>query len=139
MLFYGQRKKPIPPSIPLTVNGVLPLIKVSNQRILRIIIDNNLSFSPHLESITKKCKRAYNRLTLFPEMLPDLAIQIFKSFIHSKLEYGSVIWGHTIHTIKYLRLLEAVQKGALMSDVDTKSYDIHPFGGNGSKALHCTH
>ena len=112
MLFYDQRKKPNP-SILLTINR-RSLNKVSSQRILGIIIDNNLSFSLHIANITNKCKRAYNRLTLFPDMQPDLAIQIFKSLIHSKLEYGSIIWGHTIHTTKHLRLLKAAQKEALM-------------------------
>ena len=73
ILFYDQRKKPKLPPIPLTINGA-SLNKVSSQRILGITIDNNLSFSPHIENITNKCKRAYNRLTLFPDMLPDLVI-----------------------------------------------------------------
>ena len=47
-------------------------------------------------------------------MQPDLAIQIYKSFIRSKLDYGRIIWGRTIQTRKHLRLLEAVQKGALL-------------------------
>ena len=44
----------------------------------------------------------------------DVAVQIFKSFIHSKLEYGSIIWGHTIYKDKHRRFLEAAQKSALM-------------------------
>lgn len=47
-------------------------------------------------------------------MRRDLAIQIFKSFIRTKLKYGSIIWGGTIHNIKYLRLPEVAQEGALM-------------------------
>ena len=113
MLFYDKKKKPNPPPIPLTINGE-SLKRVFTQRILGIIIDNNLSFSPHIENITNKCKRAYNRLALFPDMRPDLAIQIYKSFVRSKLEYGSAVWGHTLYNNKHLRLLEAAQKGALM-------------------------
>ena len=63
------------PLIPLTINGV-SLNKVYSQRILRIIIDNNFWFSPHIENVTNKCKRTYNRLAQFPDMQPDLAIQI---------------------------------------------------------------
>ena len=51
MLFYDQGKKPNLTPIPLTLNGV-PLNEVSSQRILGITIDNNLSFSPHIENIT---------------------------------------------------------------------------------------
>ena len=85
MLFYDQRKKPNPPPIPLNINGV-SLNKVCSQGILGLIIDNNLSFSLHIENITNKCKRAYNRLTQFPDMQPDLAFQIYKSYIRSNLE-----------------------------------------------------
>ena len=38
----------------------------------------------------------------------------FKSFIRSKLKYGNIIWVHTIHKIKHLRILGAAQKRALM-------------------------
>ena len=113
MIFYDKKKMPAPSSIPLTINGK-PLKRVFTQRILGIIIDSNLCFSPHIENITIKCKKAYNRLTLFPDLRPDLAIQIYKSFIRSKLEYGSAVWGHTLYNNKHLKLLEAAQRGALM-------------------------
>ena len=80
---YDQRKKSNLLAMPLTINGV-SLNKVSSQQILGTVIDNNLSFRPHIENITNKCNKTYNRLTLFPDMRPDLAIQIFKSFIHYK-------------------------------------------------------
>ena len=57
-------------------------------------------------------------------MIPDLAVQIFKSFILSKLEYGSIIWGHTIYTDKHCRLLEAAVKSF---DTNLKSYEIHQY------------
>ena len=47
-------------------------------------------------------------------MRPDLAVQIFKSFIRFKLEHGNIIWGHTIYTDKHRRFLEATQKSALI-------------------------
>ena len=41
-------------------------------------------------------------------------VQIFKSFICSKLEYGSIIWGHAISEDKHHRFLEAAQKSAFI-------------------------
>ena len=113
MFFYDKKQLPAPPSIPLTIDGS-SLKRVTCQRILGILIDEDLTFTPHIENITNKCKKAYNRLTLFPNIRPDLALQIFKSFIRSKLEYGSIIWGHTIYKNNHIKLLEAAQKGALM-------------------------
>ena len=57
-------------------------------------------------------------------MRPDLAVQIFKSFILSKLEYGSIIWGHTVYTDKHCKLLEAAEKNF---DTNLKSYEIHQY------------
>ena len=72
----------------------MSLNKVSSQRILGVIKDSNLSFSPHIENIANKYKRLYNiennieniankykrlynRLAIFPDIPPDVAIQIF--------------------------------------------------------------
>ena len=52
MLFFNERKKPFPPLIPLNINGV-SLTKVYSQRILRTIIDSNLSFSLHCKYYKK--------------------------------------------------------------------------------------
>ena len=101
----------------------MSLNKISSQRISGIIID--ILFSSHIENITNECKRVYNRLTLFPDMHPGLAIQILKSFICSKLEYGSTIWGHTT---KHLRFLKVAQKQALM--LILRVMKSNPFGGN---------
>ena len=113
MTFYNKKNTPAPPPIPLTVNGT-PLKKVSFQRVLGIIIYEDLTFTPYIENIISSCKKAYNRLTLFPDMRPDLVVQMFKCFICSKLEYGSIILGHTIYTDEHRRFLEAAQKSALM-------------------------
>ena len=43
-------------------------------------------------------------------MIPDLAVQIFKSFILSKLEYGSIIWGHTIYTVSTVDFWKQLKK-----------------------------
>ena len=113
MIFYNKKNTLSSPPIPLSVNGT-PLKKVSSQRVLGIIIDEELTFTPYIEYITSRSKEVYNRLTEFPDMQPGLAFQIFKPFIRSKLEYGSIIWGLTVYTDKHRRFLEAAQKSALM-------------------------
>ena len=113
MIFYNKKNSPASPPIPLTINST-PLKKVSSQRVLCIIIDEDLAFTPYTEYITSRCKNAYNRLTLFPDMRPDFAVQIFKSFIRFKLEHENIIWGHTIYTDKHRRFLEATQKSTLI-------------------------
>ena len=77
------------------------------------MIDENLTFTSHIENITIKCKQAYNRLTLFPDLNPNLAVQLYKSYIRSKLEYGCIVWGHSIYKKNHVAMLESAQKGAL--------------------------
>ena len=112
MVFYNKKKLLPPPSLPVVIDEV-PVSKVSNKRALGIIIDVNLSFTPHIEFITKKCKQAYNRLTLFPSLNPHLALQLYKSFIRSRLEFGSIMWGFTLYQREHLKMLESAQRRAL--------------------------
>ena len=112
MVFYNKKKKPSPPSIPVTINEI-PLKQVQTKRVLGIVIDENLTFTSHIENITIKCKQAYNRLTLFPDLNPNLAVQLYKSYIPSKLEYGCIVWGHSIYKKNHAAMLESAQKGAL--------------------------
>ena len=46
---------------------------------LYIIIYEDLTFLPHIENITRKCKKVCNRLTFFADVRPNLAVQIFRS------------------------------------------------------------
>ena len=90
-----------------------PSNKYKLKRVLGIVIDENLTFTSHIENITIKCKQAYNRLTLFPDLNPNLAVQLYKSYIRSKLEYGCIVWGHSIYKKNHVAMLESAQKGAL--------------------------
>ena len=115
IVFYNKRKKPSPPSIPVTINEI-PLKQTKTKRVLGIVIDENLTFrfTSHIENITIKCKQAYNRLTLFPDLNPNSAVQLYKSYICSKLEYGCIVWGHSIYQKNHVAMLESAQKGALL-------------------------
>ena len=73
IIFYDKEKMPPPPSIPVTIDGK-SLIKVKAKRVLGIIIDEDLTFTTHIEHITQKCKVAYNRLTLYPDLSHQFAL-----------------------------------------------------------------
>lgn len=84
------------------------------QRVLGIIIDEEISFTSCNESVNKKCKQAFNRLTIFHGIKQYLVIQLHKFYILSKLEFEITLWGHTLHILQHLKLLEGAQKGALI-------------------------
>ena len=109
IIFYDKKKLPPPSSV--TINGS-SLTKVKAKRVLRIIIDEGLTFTLHVGHITQKCKSAYSRLTIYPDLSPHLALQLYKAFIRSKLEFGCTVWGFRIHNAKHLKLLESAQRGA---------------------------
>ena len=83
MVFYNKKKKPSHHP-PVTINEI-PLKRVQTKRVLGFVIDDNLTFTSHIENITIKCKQAYNRLTLFADLNPNLAVQLYKSYIRLKL------------------------------------------------------
>ena len=87
--------------------------KYKLKRVLGIVIDENLTFTSHIENITIKCKQAYNRPILFPDLNPNLAVQLYKSYIRSRLEYNCVVRGHSIYSKNHAAMLEHAQKGAL--------------------------
>ena len=112
MVFYGGKKLPPPPDIPVTIDKK-PLTKVKEKWVLGVIINENLSFTSRIEQITKKSKTAYNRLTLHPELLPHQALQLYKAYIRIKLEYGSIIWGHSIYQKNHIKQFADAQRGTL--------------------------
>ena len=108
---YDKKKLPPPPSIPVTIDGY-SLTKVKAKKVLGIIIDEDLTFTSHIEHITQKCKIAYHRLTLYPDLSPYVALQLYIAFIRYKFEFGCTVWGFRIHNAKHLKLLETAQRGA---------------------------
>ena len=115
MVFYKKKKKPSPPSIPVTINET-PLKQVQPKRVLGIVTDENLTFTSDIKNITIQWKQAYNRLTLFPDLNPNLAVQLYKSYIRSKLEYGCIVWGHSIYKKNHAAMLESAQKRSSLLD-----------------------
>ena len=45
-------------------------------------------------------------------MHPDLVVQLCKSFIQSKLEYGTIMQ-QSIRSLKHMKLLDKAQRGAM--------------------------
>ena len=45
--------------------------------------------------------------------ITHLALQLYKTYIRTKLEYGCIIWGHAICHKNHMKQLEGTQRGAL--------------------------
>ena len=107
-----------PPDIQVTTNEMV-LAGVKEKQILGNVIDEQLSFTPHVELTAKKYRSAYNRLTLYPDLAPNVALQLYKAYIRSRLEFGCIIWGYKIHQKNLMKKLESSQKGTLSLTIRT--------------------
>ena len=115
---------PPPPSILVTIDEN-PLTKVKAKTVSGIIIDEDLTFTQHIEHSTQKCKIAYNRLTLYPDMSAHLAFKLYKAFIRYKLEFGSTVLERGATSLNLLRTMKSTPTDALESKLSTLPTDLH--------------
>ena len=85
-----------PPYIQVTIDET-PLTRVKEKQILGIFINEQLSFTPPGKLTTKKYRSKYNILSLYPDLAPSVALQLYKAYIRSRLEYGCIIWVYKVH------------------------------------------
>ena len=100
---------PPPSSILVSINENL-LTKFKAKGVVGIIIDEDLTFTLHIEHI----------------LSPHLTFQLWKAFIESKLEFGCTVWGFRILNAKHLKLLESTQRGA--ASLILKTMNLTPTG-----------
>jgi len=80
------------PKLNLELNGVL-FNTFQSTRDLGVIIDNSLSFAPHISSIVSKAnQRIYLLLKTFKNRTIKLMIFAFKVYVLPLLDYCSPIW-----------------------------------------------
>jgi hypothetical protein len=90
MLFSG-RKVPIPPSI---TSCSMPLCEES--RFLGFIIDSNLNWKRHVDSLSGRLSSAVFALRkLKPLISSDALKQVYFAHFHSLMSYGSLLWGNS--------------------------------------------
>ena len=77
----------------LLFNGRI-IKKVIETKFLGVIVDENLSWKPHIAKLNKKLKSACGRLYRIINCLPShLHKQIYHSLFESHLTYGISVWG----------------------------------------------
>ena len=77
---------------PLTVQGTT-IEEVQKHRVLGVIIDNNLSWTPHVKSLCKKISIKTFQLSKIKHFVNFHARKIFfHAHIQSLIDYGSTLW-----------------------------------------------
>ena len=97
MLITTHQKRASLPNeqLSLTLNSV-DLNMISYDKILGVIIDNNLTWSQHIDKICKKITSNLWLLSRIKDYLSrDHRVQFYKTYIQPHIDYCNVIWGGT--------------------------------------------
>lgn len=109
---FTRRRLTIPSNICLC--GVNVPIK-RNYKYLGIVLDNKLLWNDHIEHIKNKCEKGINMLKCVTRTKwgadPNIALQFYKAYIRSILDYGSFLYGSAANC--HLRAVDRVQYSAL--------------------------
>ena len=82
------------PIMKIKLNGVM-LRPSSEIKYLGIILDEHLTFQPHIKILNAKLKRANNLLSISRYYVPEhILLQIYYGQFYSHLTYGCQVWGH---------------------------------------------
>jgi ribonuclease HI len=98
----------------LTLNGqLIPL--ADKAKFLSIWFDRKLNFKAHIDYVRNKCQKSLNLLKILAHYSwgadRKTLLQLFRSFIRSTLDYGSIVYGAARPS--YLKRLGVVQNQAL--------------------------
>ena len=87
----SQNRKNIPSEISLSFNGV-KLAFVKEAKNLGVVIDNQMNFKPHLDHISRKCKKELCALKRAKQCLPKRTlIKTIETTIFPKLFYAAPV------------------------------------------------
>ena len=98
-------------------------------RDLGVLVSSNLSWSPHIRSITDKARqKASWVLSVFHTRSPAIMLTLYKSMVRSMVEYCCPLWNST--KTSDIQELESVQKTFIagiagMRDIHYWDYLIH--------------
>lgn len=99
------------------------LTKLSKERDLGVIIDEDLSFDIHISEMVKRANQMLGIIKRnFKGLDRNSLLAIYKSMVRSKLEYAHSVWNP--HKQKHIKMIERVQRRAtkLMPGLRDLSY-----------------
>ena len=77
----------------VAINGT-EIDEVDSTKFLGVIIDNTLSWSPHIDALNKKLKCSTGQLNRIKDYVPaNLHISLYQTLFESHLAYGITVWG----------------------------------------------
>lgn len=123
----GSRKRISQPHNIHIKSGDIPLRNVTNQKLLGVYIDENLSWSTHIDHLCSQVASKISLLCQLSQYVPtETQKKFYQGYILPLLDYGSVTWG-TSSAMNIERLLKLQKRAAriiLKTDLNTPSADM---------------
>ena len=118
----------IPPKLKSTHDKIVvninstPIKIVKEVKYLGIIVDNKLTFGPHIAHLESKLSRAIGILSKLKHFLPSpLLLKLYYALFHSNLLYGLLVWHNTFKT--YTSKITGLQNKAIKLISNSKRTD----------------
>ena len=118
MIFHPHQKD-ISRLIPsLNINGT-ELERVDHIKCFGVILDENMSWKPHLDMVANKISKYTRILNKLKHYLPvDILRTLYFSMINSNLNYGILVWGYSCQ-----RLIKLQKKAICI--ISGSKYNAH--------------
>jgi hypothetical protein len=101
--FRTKNSQPIDTSMCLENNRIF--INNQNTKFLGLIVDNTLSWKPHIDHLINKLSTACCVIrSVKPYVNTDVLIMIYHSLFHSVMNYGIIIWGNSSHNTQVFKM-----------------------------------
>ena len=90
---YQKRQRLTNDHLDLTYNKE-SLNMISNDKILGVFVDNNLTWSNHIKHLTKKFASSIWLLSKIKKFLSQAhRVQFYKSYIQRQIDFCNIVWG----------------------------------------------
>ena len=108
-------------SQPTDINICLDNKRISDNsytKFLGLIVDNKLSWKPHIDHLINKLSTAcYVIRSVKPHVNTNAIIMIYHSLFHAVMTYGKIFWGNSSHSTQVFRMQKKRQLGLLQGMV----------------------
>ena len=110
-MLISRKRIPNVPDVPLLL-GNCPLQRVSVFKYLGVLLSEDMSWSPHVQTVCSRAKKVLGLLyrKFYNYSSTDTLTQLYVSLVRPHLEYACPVWAP--HLVKDVRAIEDVQKFA---------------------------
>ena len=110
-MIISRKRDPPKPETPLVLSGSI-LAQVDTFKYLGVLLNNKLSWSPHVEAVCSKARKVLGLLyrRFYADCNPSTILQLYTALVRPHMEYACSVWAP--YTARDIGALESVQKFA---------------------------